>query len=81
MISAMVTKDKVLHLALGALWLALIAPAFWLPLGPALAYATTAFAVAYELNQRYRKEGKPEVLDAVCTALPGFVAWAIMEIL
>ena len=74
-------KDKVLHLVLGALWLALIAPAFWLPLGPALAYATTAYAVTYELNQWYRKEGKPEVLDAVCTALPGFVAWAIMEIL
>jgi len=77
--------DKLLHVALGVLWLMVAALVCWVQLrfgiGPALAASTTAYACLYEFNQWYRKEGKPEVLDAVCTALPGFVAWAIMEIL
>lgn len=76
----MIPRDKLLHVALGVLWLALIAPAFWLPLGPSLAYATTLYACMYELSQWYRKDGQPEVLDALATALPGWAAWGILEV-
>ena len=76
----MIPRDKLLHLALGVLWLVLIVPVFLFPLGPALAYATTIYAVMYEFSQWWRKDGQPELLDAVCTALPGFVAWFVVAV-
>jgi len=81
----MIPKDKLLHIGLGVLWLCATAVnllVFTLfGLGPALAYGTTVYAILYELNQWYRKEGQPDPLDAFCTALPGWVAWALLEIL
>ena len=78
-----IPRDKLLHLALGVLWLCATAVnllVFTLfGLGPALAYGTTVYAILYELNQWYRKEGQPDPLDALATALPGWVAWALLE--
>lgn len=76
-------RDKLLHIALGALWLAIAAVVAYIQhafgVGPALAASTTAYAVMYEVSQWYRREGQPEVLDALATALPGWMAWAVLK--
>ena len=81
----MIPRDKLLHLALGVLWLCATAVnllVFTLfGLGPALAYGTTVYAILYEVNQWVRKDGQPDPLDALATAAPGWVAWALLEIL
>ena len=80
----MLAKDKIQHIALGVVWLAVCAIGTWVlrdfGLGAALAYGTTTYAAMYEFNQWYRKDGQPEVLDAICTAAPGFVAWVGLEL-
>jgi hypothetical protein len=48
--------------------------------GPFLAYHTTVFGLLYEANQAIRKEGQPELLDALATAAPGWVAWGILSL-
>jgi hypothetical protein len=50
-------------------------------IGPFLAYHTTVYALLYEINQLIRKEGQPDPLDAFATALPGFIAWGVLEML
>lgn len=81
----MIPKDKLLHIALGLLWLAATAGNLMaynlFGLGPALAYGTTVFAILYEVNQWIRREGQPDPWDALATAAPGFVAWAVLEML
>ena len=80
----MIPKDKLLHIALGVLWLCATAVNLlvytFFGLGPALAYGTTVYAILYEVNQWVRKEGKPDPWDALATAAPGFVVWALLEI-
>lgn len=80
-----IPRDKILHLALGVLALACAYIALWVNslfgLGACLAYTTTVVGVLYELQQAYRKEGQPDPWDALCTALPGFVAWTALEML
>ena len=78
-------RDKQLHIALGVLAIAcaLLALAIFqrFGLGPTLAYTTTAVGVLYEVQQWYRREGQVEALDAIYTAAPGWVAWALLEFL
>jgi flagellar basal body-associated protein FliL len=78
----MIPRDKLLHIALGVLACvcALVALFIytWFGLGPCLAYTTTVTGTLYEVQQWYRKEGQPDPMDAVATAAPGFVAWAIL---
>lgn len=80
----MIPKDKLLHAAAGVATVVGVLIAFaiyaWFGLGPALAYATTAVGVLYEAQQWYRKEGQPDVWDAVTTAAPGWIAWALLEV-
>lgn len=76
-------RDKALHLALGCLaaavaYVALIVYAT-LGLGAMLAYTTTVVGIGYELQQRIRREGQPDALDALATAAPGWLAWLILE--
>lgn len=78
-------RDKLLHIALGVLSItcalaALMIHAFF-GLGPTLAYTTTAVGVLYEVQQWYRREGQPDIYDALATAAPGWVAWALLEVL
>ncbi len=75
--------DKWLHIALGIVWLA-AASVSWFVLmlfgpGAFLAYHTTTFALLYEVNQAVRGDGQPDLLDAVATAAPGWLAWLAME--
>jgi hypothetical protein len=77
--------DKWLHIALGIVWLAAAAVS-WFVLqlfgpGAFLAYHTTVYALLYEVNQAVRGEGQPELLDAVGTAAPGWLAWLLIEVL
>lgn len=79
----MIARDKMLHVGLGVLWLCATAVNLlvytFFGLGPALAYGTTAYAILYEINQWWRKEGTVDPWDAAATAAPGFVAWAVIE--
>ena len=76
------TRDKILHLALGII--ACIAACAGmliyttLGLGPLLAFASTTVGIAYEGNQYIRKEGQVDVLDALATATPGWIAWGVL---
>lgn len=80
-----IPKDKLLHIALGVLAIAcaLLALVVYerFGLGPTLAYTTTAVGVLYEVQQWYRKEGQPDIYDALATAAPGFVAWGLLELI
>ena len=81
----MIPRDKLLHLALGVLWLCatavnLLVYSVFGP-GPALAYGTTVYGILYEVNQWIRREGQPDPWDALATALPGWVVWAALEVL
>ena len=75
-----IPEDKRLHLIFGAVAAAgafvvlLLGHAFGI--GPALAFASTAVGVGYEIVQRVRKSGTPSLADAAFTAAPGWLAWA-----
>lgn len=79
----MLPQDKLLHLALGVLWLCNTLVNLWVfqtfGLGPAAAYGTTTYAILYEVNQWIRKEGYPDPWDAFCTSLPGWVFWLLVR--
>ena len=79
-----IPRDKLLHLALGCLaaavaYLALIVHSTF-GLGPMLAFITTVVGIGYEAQQRIRREGRVEALDALATAAPGWLAWAFLSI-
>jgi hypothetical protein len=78
----MMSRDKVFHFAMGVLAIVCALVALFINavfgLGPMLAYTTTTVGVLYELQQWVRKEGQPDVWDAVATAAPGFIAWIIL---
>ncbi len=81
----MIPRDKLLHFGLGCVWLFVAMVSYWVlvlfGIGPFLAYHTTVYALLYEINQLIRKEGQPDLLDAAATALPGFIAWGVLEML
>lgn len=81
----MLARDKLLHIGLGLIALPCAYVALWvnslLGLGACLAYTTTVVGILYEVQQWYRQEGQPDLWDAFCTALPGFVAWGLLELL
>lgn len=79
----MIPKDKILHITMGVGAVAITLVVIELArhnLGAALALMTTAFGVFYEAQQWYRRDGTVDVMDAVATAAPGFVAWAALEL-
>lgn len=78
-------RDKLLHIALGilAMLCALPALAYYevMGLGACLAYTTSMVGILYEGQQWIRNEGQVEWLDALATAAPGWLAWAILIII
>lgn len=77
----MIAKDKLQHLAMGLGSTVVLGAIHFLPLGVAIAIGGIVFSVFYEFQQWYRKEGQPDVLDAVATALPGVVIGVALELL
>jgi hypothetical protein len=79
----MIPRDKLLHIALGFVWLFAALVSYWVlvffGVGQFLAYHTTVYALLYEANQGIRKEGRPDLLDAAATAAPGWLAWLVLE--
>jgi len=77
----MIPKDKLQHLAMGVGATAALAAIHYLPVGWAVAIGGVVFGVFYEYQQWYRKEGQPDVWDAVATALPGVVVGIAIELM
>ena len=77
----MIPKDKLQHLAMGGGSTVILGAIHFLPVGVAVAIGGIVFGVFYEFQQWYRKEGQPDVWDAIATALPGIVAGAAWELL
>lgn len=45
-------------------------------------FSCASLGIGYEIQQAIRKEGRPEVLDAAATALPGaifLVGWLVLK--
>jgi hypothetical protein len=76
----MIPKDKLQHLAMGVGSTVVLAAIHFLPLGWAIAIGGIVFGIFYELQQWYRKEGQPDVWDAIATALPGIVVGVVLEL-
>jgi len=74
----MIPKDKQQHLLMGVACTAVLWAIHFLPVWAAVAIGGVLFGVFYEVQQWYRKEGKPEFWDAFATALPGIVVGAIL---
>jgi hypothetical protein len=77
----MIAKDKLQHLAMGVGSTVVLGAIHFLPIGWAVAIGGIVFGIFYEFQQWYRKEGQPDVWDAIATALPGIVAGATWELL
>lgn len=76
-------RDKLLHVALGVCGLVVAAIGTFIlasfGYGWFFAFSTTALGFGYELNQYVRKEGQVELMDALATALPGWVVLMMLE--
>jgi len=77
----MIAKDKQQHLLMGAACTAVLWAIHFLPVWAAVVIGGVLFAVFYEVQQWYRKEGQPDAWDAIATALPGVVAGVALELL
>jgi hypothetical protein len=77
----MIPKDKLLHLGMGVGSTFVFGAVHFLSVGWAVAFGGIVFGVFYEFQQWYRKEGQPDVWDAIATALPGVVAGVALELL
>ena len=74
----MIPKDKQQHLLMGAACTAVLWVIHFLPVWAAVAIGGVLFGVFYEVQQWYRKEGVPDVWDAIATALPGIAAGVVL---
>ena len=72
--------DKLQHIGMGIGACLVLAGLHHMSLGLALFLGCAAFGVFYEWQQWYRKEGHPDVWDALATTLPGAIAYLMMEV-
>lgn len=81
----MIARDKLQHIGLGIIAIVCAFGALMVNsmfgLGACLAYTTTVVGALYEVQQHYRREGVADLLDALATAAPGWVVWALLEFL
>ena len=77
----MIPKDKLLHISMGLAACAVLSVVHRVSLGLGLLIGCAALGAFYEVQQWYRKEGKPDILDAFATALPGIVAFIALEVI
>jgi len=76
----MIAKDKLQHVGMGIGACLVLAGLHHVSLGLALFLGCVAFGVFYEWQQWYRKEGTPDLWDALATALPGAIAYLTLEV-
>lgn len=76
----MIAKDKLQHVGMGVGACLVLVGLHHVSLGLALFLGCAAFGVFYELQQWYRKEGQPDVWDALATTLPGALAYLTLEV-
>lgn len=76
----MIPKDKQQHLLMGAACAAVLWAIHFAPVWAAVTIGSIVFGVFYEVQQWYRKEGNPEVWDAIATAAPGIIVAALLYI-
>lgn len=80
-----IPRDRFQHIAIGVCGLVAAAVGAAIltrfGLGWFLAFTTTTLGIGYEINQYIRKEGKVEALDALATALPGWVALVVLSLI
>lgn len=80
----MIPRDKILHIGLGVITIVCAFGALMVNsmfgLGACLAYTTTVVGALYEVQQWYRKEGQPDIWDALATAAPGWAMFVILEV-
>lgn len=74
----MIHKDKQQHLLMGAACTVVLWAIHFAPVWAAVVIGSVLFGVFYEVQQWYRKEGIPDVWDAMATALPGVLVGAIL---
>lgn len=74
----MIPKDKQQHFLMGAACTAVLWAIHFAPVWAAVVIGSVLFGVFYEVQQWYRKEGIPDVWDAIATALPGVLVGAIL---
>lgn len=78
-----IQPDKLMHLKLGVPLAALVAviALTGIHAGPgfAVALGSASLGIGMELNQKLRKDGTVEVLDAVCSAAAGVLAGLVFE--
>lgn len=76
----MIPKDKQQHLLMGAACAAVLWSIHFAPVWAAVTIGSVLFGVFYEVQQWCRKEGIPDVWDAIATALPGIVVGAVLYV-
>lgn len=72
--------DKLQHIGLGIGACLVLWVLHSMPLGLALFLGCAIFGVFYEAQQWYRKEGQPDVWDALATTLPGALVYLTLEV-
>lgn len=77
----MIPKDKMMHLSMGVGVCVVLVIVRHVTIGLGLLIGCATFGVFYELQQWYRKEGQPELLDALATAAPGILAFITLDII
>jgi len=75
----MIPKDKQMHILMGIGACVVLAVVHHVTLGLGLLIGCAALGIFYEVQQWYRKEGQPELMDALATASPGIVAYIVLE--
>lgn len=74
----MIPRDKQQHILMGAACTAVLWAIHFTPVWLAVMIGGVVFGVFYEIQQWYRKEGTPDVWDAVATAAPGVMVGAVL---
>lgn len=76
----MIAKDKLQHMAMGIGACVVLFAVHSMQIGLGLLFGCAAFGVFYEWQQWYRKEGTPDIWDALATTLPGLIAYIALEV-
>ena len=77
----MIAKDKLLHIYMGVAACVVLTVIHHVSFGLGLLIGCAALGVFYEVQQWYRKEGQPDIMDAIATTSPGIVAYFVFDVI